>query len=121
MSTSKKLPTRRDRREAEGYLTDLFTNTHGIISELEYAVAEKLIDAAVEVKVQRATDRLVLYFDLNEETGALPPATTDADGVDNGGEREADGHPLDNKLTLAEGGLSEFRKGGNDSPAGVGG
>lgn len=90
----KKLPTRRDRREAEGYLTDLFASTHGIISELEGSVAESLVDAAVEVKVQRATDRLVLYFDLNDDVvdaQILPEATTDTDGIDNGGEREADG------------------------------
>lgn len=94
MSTEKKLPTRRDRREAEGYLTDLFTNTHGIITGTEYDVTKALLDAAVEVKVQRATDRLVLYFDLDDDVvdvQILPEATTDADGIDNGGEREAVG------------------------------
>lgn len=94
MASHKKLPTRRDRREALGYLTDLLNNAHGVIGEMGDAVAEQLVDAAVEVKVQRATDRLVLYFDLEDEGGNLPEATTDEDGVDNGGLRVALGRDM---------------------------
>ncbi len=87
----KELPTRRDRREAVGYLEDLLARQ----VEDAHGLAEFMLDAAIKVHVQRATDRLVLYFDLTEEPGALPEATTDADGVDNGGEREAGSDPLD--------------------------
>lgn len=82
MASQKKLPTRRDRREALGYLQDLFdTGNEGDRSH--EIIAERLVDHAYEVKVQRATDRLVLYFDLrDDESGALPEATED------GGPRE---------------------------------
>jgi hypothetical protein len=90
MSHQKKLPTRRDRREAIGYLEDLlnsFTPADGTTAEL----AELILDAAIEIKVQRATDRLVLYFDLEETPGegALPEATDDGQQE----ERAAEGRP----------------------------
>lgn len=80
MSTSKKLPTRRDLNEAKGYLEDLFaTGNEGDVSHVH--IAGRLLDHAQEIRVQRATDRLVLYFNLDDTDGALPEATTDPDGV----------------------------------------
>lgn len=118
MSTQKKLPSRRDQREAEGYLIDLFDVDGPNVSTAATpkGIADHLLGAAVEIKVQRATDRLVLYFDLNDEgDGALPEATTDADGTYNGGERVDDRHPLDGRVSVEAGGLTEFQPDGSDS------
>lgn len=75
------LPNRRTRREAEGYLKDLFA-TDDVDGSLE---AAHLLDNAHQVKVQRATNMLVMYFDLDDEgdgsgESPLPPATEGEDG-----------------------------------------
>lgn len=105
--SDKKLPTRRDRREAEGYLNDLF-DVDGITVPASYTpagITDRLLGAADEVKVQRSMGRLALYFDLDDEGEQLPEAT-DGDST----EHESRG-------------IGVFRPADpdNDTPAGVGG
>lgn len=62
--------SRRDMREARGYLTDLFDAVPDEVRQagksLEW-VADHLIAHTARINVQRATDMLVLYFDLTDE------------------------------------------------------
>ncbi len=72
--TDRKPTSRRDEREAKGYLTDLFESAAP--DETNVSLADYLLAHASQVKVQRATDMLVMYFDLNDEQDQ--PETTEA-------------------------------------------
>lgn len=70
--------TRRDQREARGYLTDLFES---MPNEVRARIVDQLIQHSSRINVQRASDMLVLYFDLNDEettTEAAETTTTEA-------------------------------------------
>lgn len=66
MSTKEEV-TRRDYREAKGYLEDLLGRQDDMTPA---QLAEVLLTAAQSVKVQQGRDVLVLRFDLNDASEA---------------------------------------------------
>jgi hypothetical protein len=82
MSNAKKLPTKRDAREALGYLTDFLENSPNAAAGRAADLAKELVEHAQEVRVQRSMDRLALFFDLDEEAeGESLPEATDGDST----------------------------------------
>lgn len=78
---NKELPTRRDYREAKGYLEDFLNGSPCVADGRVSDLAEELMGHATRVKVLRHNDTLRIEFDLSDD-GSIPlPEASDGEQI----------------------------------------